>query len=182
MCCNEVDLKRCDTLLLTELSSLLTFSHIASLVIETFKKVSRPRPRLLMKVPRLWPKISRPSPRLYAKVSRSRPKPYRQVSRATMNDKKCQVQEFTVIYAQQTHETRVLILKSARKINYEEIKLWLWPVWKIFRLVSVQVLRSWSWKFKAKTFASRPRQRPWQKVSRARPKLLAKVLRPRAWL
>ena len=119
MCCNEVDLKRCDTLLLTELSSLLTFSHIASLVIETFKKVSRPRPRLLVKVsrsrPRLWPKISRPSPRLYAKVSRSRPRPYRKVSRATVNDKKCQVQEFTVVYAQQIRETRVLIWKSARK-------------------------------------------------------------------
>ena len=54
-------------------------------------------------------KVSRSRPRLYAKVSRSRPRPYRKVSRATMNDKKCRVEEFTVVYAQQTHETPILI-------------------------------------------------------------------------
>ena len=55
-------------------------------VIKTFKKVSRPRPRLRAK-------ISRPSPRLLAKVSRSRPRPYRKISRATMKDikTKCQL-------------------------------------------------------------------------------------------
>ena len=68
---------------------------VSTLVIKTFKKVLRPRPRLLAKVlrsrPRLWPKISRPRPRLYAKVSRSRARPYRKVPRATVNNKKCQV-------------------------------------------------------------------------------------------
>ena len=72
--------------------SIIFFSlhHKCSLVIETFVKVCRPRPRLLVKV-------LRSRPRLYAKVSR--PRPYRKVSRATINDKKCQVEEFTVVYA-----------------------------------------------------------------------------------
>ena len=79
---------------------------LSSLVVETFKKVSRPRPRL-------WPKISRPSPR--RKGLEIETKTLQNGLESNNERQKCQVQKFTVVYAQQIRETRCFNMKICEK-------------------------------------------------------------------
>ena len=85
---------------------------------------------------------------------------------------------------QETHETRVLIWKSARKNNCEEIKFWLWQVWKFFKLLSLSKSSGLENSRPIKAFASWPRpSQDLDKRSREqRQNFLVKVSRRRARL